>query len=299
MRILGLLVALTLVVVGCSSKTDASAPDPAALKAQKELVERRDALMAQRKKLEGERDQIDEEIKKVTATGGDTSELTKKREQIDSQIQSSGSDLTSLTSKLDQVVAQGDAAAGIAGREGAMATREKAVAVREGQFAERERQLAAREATLAQREKDTCGNAAPVIMQIPAPAKGGNYTRKDIEPLLGKARQQMAKKGLLPGDLGPAANLEGEATAAMKADDWGKAYLAAAQLAATVDAIKVDRNFVAAKAMRLQKIVQSTKRDEAVQKQLADGLTDVMQKFGDGDHAAANRKLNALWALVK
>jgi hypothetical protein len=299
MRILGLLVAMSL-AVGCSSKpSDASAPDPAALKAQRELVERRDALMVQRKKLEGERDQIDAEIKKVTETGGDTSELAKKREALDNQIQSQGSDLSSISNKIDQVVAQGDAAAGIAGREGSMAQREKVVAQREAQFAERERQLAGREAALAQREKDTCGTAAPIVMQMPAPAKGSNYTRKEIEPLLGKARQTMAKKGLLPGDLGPAANLEGEATAAMKADDWGKAYLAAAQLAATVEAIKVDRAFVAAKAMRLQKIVQSTKRDETVQKQLADGLTDVMQKFGDGDHAAANRKLNALWALVR
>jgi hypothetical protein len=136
------------------------------------------------------------------------------------------------------------------------------------------------------------------VVQVPAP-KGNNYTRRDIEPLLGKARSTMAKKGLLPSDLGPAAGLESEATAAMKSDDWGKAYLAAAQLAATVDAIKVDRNFIAVKTARLQNVVKSAKRDDALQQQLADGMRDVMQKFGDGDFASANKKLNGLWQLVK
>jgi hypothetical protein len=303
MRTAGLLLSLTLVLgclTACKSKDDAQAsPDPAALKAQKELVERRDALMAQRKKLEGERAKLDEEITKVTASGGDTSELTKQRAALDSQIESSGSDLSSISTKIDQVVAQGDAAAGIAGRESSMASREKQVASREATFAQREAALAQREAALAQREKETCGVAAPpMIMQVPAP-KGSNYTRRDIEPLLGRARSMMAKKGLVSSDLGAAANLEGESTSAMKHDDWGKAYLAAAQLVATVDAIKVDRNFIGAKTARLQAVVRSSKRDEAVQQQLADGMKDVMQKFGDGDFAAANRKLNQLWGLVK
>jgi hypothetical protein len=300
MRIAGLLVCLVFVgLVGCKGGDGEASPtaDPAALKAQRELTERRDALMAQRKKLESDRDQLDARIKEVTAQGGDTSELAKQRAVLDTALESSGSDLASISSKIDQVVAQGDARAGLAGREAQMATRERQVATREGQFAERERALAAREAELAKRERDTCGAGVPTIVQVAAP-KGANYSRREIDPLLGKARAMIAKKGLLPGDLGPAAGLEGEATAAMKAEDWGKAYLAAAQLLATVDTIRVDRNFISGKTARLQAQVRSARRDDAVQAQLADGMRDVMQRFGDGDFAAANKRLNQLWSLV-
>lgn len=302
MRTVGLLLvfAVWLGSFGCKGNTDASAAaDPAALKAQQELVQRREALMAQRKKLEGERDQLDEEIKQVTAKGGDATELAKKRAALDTQIQTQSSDLSSISTKIDQVVAQGDAAAGIAGREGAMARRESLVASREATFADRERSLAAREAALAQREKETCGaGGGTTILQVPMP-QGGAHSRRDIDPLLGRARATMQKKGLLPNDLGPAANLESEATAAMKSNDWGKAYLAAAQLSATVEAIKIDRNFVSAKTARLQAFVRSGKRDEAVQQQLAKGLEEVMQRFGDGDFARANQKLNQLWSVVR
>ncbi len=301
MRTLGLLLSISLCVTSaCKGKSDAStAPDPAALKAQQELVARRDALMSQRQRLQGERDKLDEEIKQVTATGGDTSELAKKRAAIDSQIENQSSDLSTISNKIDQAIAQSDTAANIAGREANMGSREKSVAVRELQFAERERAIAQREAALAQREKETCGVAQPmIIQQVPAP-KGANYTRKDIEPLLGKARATMTKKGLLGSDLGPASGLESEATNAMRDNDWGKAYLAAAQLAATVDAIKIDRNFISLKAGRLQSYVKSKKRDEATEQVLADGMKEVMQKFGDGDFSASNRKLNQLWTQVK
>jgi len=110
--------------------------------------------------------------------------------------------------------------------------------------ADRERSLAARERELAQREKETCGGGAPMIIQQVAAPKGGNYTRKDIEPMIGRAKTAMQKKGILGSDLGPASGLEAESTKAMADGDWGKAYLAAAQLAATVDAIKIDRGFI-------------------------------------------------------
>ena len=301
MRTVGLLLVLTC-LVACKGNGDADAStDPAALKAQQELISRREALVAQRKKLESERDKLDEEIKVITAKGGDASELTKKRAALDTEIQTQSSDLSSISNKIDQVVAQGDAAAGIAGRESAMASRETRVASREAQFAERERSLAAREAALAQREKETCGagSGTTTIVQVPMPKGGGNYSRRDVDPLLGRARTTMARKGLLSSDLGPAATLESEATNAMKADDWGKAYLAAAQLAATVDAIKIDRNFISAKTARLQSFVRSSKRDEATQQQLAKGLEEVMQQFGDGNFTAANKKLNQLWGVVR
>jgi len=255
MRIVGILFAVgcALATAACKDKNSdaAAAPDPAALKAQQELVARRDALLAQREKLQHDRDQVDAEIEKVKATGGDTSELDKRRAAIESDLQTQTSEYSSLNTKLDQVVAQGTSSAAIAAREASMSSRERTVAQREAAMAERERTLASRERELAQREKDTCGGAQPMIIQQVAAPKGGNYTRKDIEPLLGKARAQMAKKGILGSDLGPASGLEAESTKAMADGDWGKAYLAAAQLAATVDAIKIDRGFITAKYGRL------------------------------------------------
>jgi hypothetical protein len=290
---------------GCKAKGEAnSAPDPAALKAQQELIARRDALLAQRQKLAGERDKVSEEIKAVEAKGGDITELSKKKADLEQQMQGQDAELdtirTNVEATLAKIAAAGDAAAGLATREASMGSREDRVAKREAQMAERERALAAREAQLAQREKETCGVAAPmIIQQVAPPPKGANYTRKEIEPLLSRARQAMSKKGILPGagDLGPAASLESDATKAMADGDWGRAYLAAAQLAATIDAIKIDRNFVSAKHGRLHARVKSGKLDESTSQALTEGMKSVLQKYGDGDFAAANKKLNELWAL--
>lgn len=297
-----LALAAALAGAGCKDKAEApSAPDPAALKAQQELIARRDALLAQRQRLAGEHDKVSEELKQVEAKGGDTSELAKKKADLEQQMQGQDAELdtirTNVETTLAKIAAAGDAAAGIATREASMGSRESKVAQRESQLAERERALASREAQLAQREKETCGVAQPMIIQQVAAPKGANYTRKEIEPLLGRARSAMAKKGILAGDLGPAAGLEGEATKAMADGDWGKAYLAAAQLSATVDQIKIDRNFVSAKHGRLHARVKSGKLDESTSAALTEGMREVLQKYGDGDFAAANKKLNQLWGL--
>ncbi len=287
---------------GCKGQGEAkSAPDPAALKAQQELIARRDALLAQRQKLAGERDKLNEEIKEVEAKGGDTTELNKKKADLEQQLQREDAELdtvrASVEDTLAKITAAGDAVAGIASREAILGSREGRLAQREASVAERERALAGREAQLAQREKETCGVTAPMIIQQVAPPKGGSYTRRDIEPLLGRARAAMAKKGIIAGDLGAAASLESDATKAMSEGDWGKAYLAAVQLAATVDSIKIDRNFISAKHGRLHARVKSGKLDESTSAALTEGMREVLQKYGDGDFAAANRKLNQLWAL--
>lgn len=227
---------------GCKGSSEANtAPDPAVLKAQQDLIARRDALLAQRQKLAGERDKLTEEIKQVEEKGGDTTELAKKKADVEKQLQGQDAELdtirTSVETTLAKIAAAGDAAAGIAAREAGMSTREQRVAQREAQLAERERSLAGREAQLAQREKETCGTAPPMIIQQVAPPKGGNYTRKDIEPLIGRAKAAMQRKGILSLDLGSAAGLEAEAAKAMGAGEWGKAYVAAAQLLAVVDQI--------------------------------------------------------------
>jgi hypothetical protein len=299
MRVAGFLVLLAL-APACKAKNDAdAAPDPAALKAQQDLVARRDKLLAARQKLQSERDTVDEQIKTTQANGGDTTELVKHRSDLDKQMEEHDSQLIeALSSKVDTIVATGDAAANITAREATIGNREGRMADRERTLAAREANLADRERQLAQREKDTCSAGPPVIMQAPPP-KGASYTRRDIEPLLREARATMASKGLLPSDLGAGANLESETTKAMAEGDWGRAFFAASQLDGTVKSLKIDRTFVQGKYNRLHARVQGAKQDEATMKQLTDGMTDVMQKFGDGDLAAANKKLNVLWSVVK
>ncbi|HEY4239294.1 MAG TPA: hypothetical protein VGM88_05735 [Kofleriaceae bacterium] len=286
---------------GCKShdsdaaSTAAPPPDPAAVRAQQEMMKRRDSLLAQRA-------QVAEQIKQIAAGGGDTSALLKQRDDIQTQLDSSSQEVIDSLATLKQTIAAaGDVQSNMASREANMGTREKTVAGREATIAEREKQIATREAALAEREKNTCGAAMPpVIVQTVVPTKaGGRYERKDVEPLLARARATMAKKGILAGDLGAAAGLETESTTAMADNDWGKAYLAAAQLSATVDAIKVDRAFIISKYGRLNARVSGAKVDDATSAQLTDGMKEVMQKYGDGDFAAANRKLNQLAAVVK
>lgn len=303
MRTAGLVVLLCLgvAVSGCKNKGDADpAPDPAAVKAQQELIARRDKLLETRKKLQDDRDKIELEIKEIQAKGGDASEQIKKRDDLDTQLETSTSDLISMVnSKLDAMKQTGDKTANVAGREAEIASREKAVADREARVAERERALTQRDFESAQRWKDTCSTgAAPVIIQQTAP-KSGNYTNKDVSALIGKARSAMNKKGIINSDLpGPAQSLESEASRAMNDNDMSKAYFAAAQLVATVDAITINRAFIQAKTARLSAQVKSTKVDEATNKQLADILGDVMQRYNDGDFGAANKRLNQLALML-
>lgn len=296
------LFAVALLVVGCKgNSSDANAaPDPEALKAQQELIARRDALMQQRQSMETEIGKLDADIVTKKAANEPTAELEQRKADLEHKLQGQDTDLTSLTSKLDQFVAQGGTAAAIATREASMGQREKSVAQRERELAERERSIASREAALAQREKETCGAAPPMIIQSAPPKSGGSYGKSDVAPVLAKAKEAMRKKGLLAADLpGGAQSLENQATDAMGSSDWSKAYFAAQQLLATVESIKVDRLFIQAKMARLNKQVSASKLDDETNKQLAGILSDVATKYNDGNFTAANARLNQLAAQLK
>ncbi len=303
MRIARIVVLLCLAgtATACKGKSDASPePDPAALKAQQDLMKRRNALIEQRDRLEGERQKVVEEIEKTKASGGDIQELAKQRDDLTAQIDGQSAELGQMSDKISSLTTKLDSAAAIAAREDRIAQREDRVAKREGQISERERAIAQREEKLAQREKETCSAAPPMIIQQAAPKADGKYGKADVQPLLAKARAAMSKKGVLLADLpGPSQSLEGESTKAMADGDWGKAYFAAAQLIATVDAIKVDRAFIQAKTGRLSTQVKASKVDDTTNQQLSGVLSDVMQKYNDGNFAAANQRLNQLAALLK
>lgn len=304
MRIAGFLVILCLSagLFGCKNKGDAGsgAPDPEALKAQQELIARRDKLLDARKRLQAERDKIDVEIQDIESKGGDATEQKAKRAELDSQLETSNSDLISMVNgKFDALQQSTDKAAATASREAQIAAREKMIAEREARVAERENQLVKRDFESAQRWKDTCNSGgAPLIIQQAAP-KGGNYTNRDVNAMIQKAKNAMAKKGIINSDLpGPAQLLESEASKAMNENDMSKAYFAAAQLAATVDAIQVNRAFIQAKTARLSAQVKATTLDEQTNKELAGILGDVMNSYNNGDFGAANRRLNNLAAKL-
>lgn len=306
MRIVGLMLVVCLgaaALAGCKNKdtANAAASDAEILKAQQELIARRDKLLEARKKLQADRDKIDLEIKDIESKGGDASEQIKKRAELDSQLESSTTDLVSMISgKIDAMKQTSDKTANVAAREAEIASRERQLADREARIAERERALTQRDFESAQRWKESCATgAAPVIIQQTAP-KSGNYTARDVSALISKAKRAMGKKGLINSDLPAAAQgLEGEASKALNENDMSKAYFAATQLVASVDGITVNRQFIQAKMARLSAQVKSAKPDEATNKELASILGDVMQKYNDGDFGAANRRLNTLAAKLK
>jgi DNA repair exonuclease SbcCD ATPase subunit len=291
MRLVGILALVCLVASGCKSKGDAdAAPDPAAIKAQQDLVAKRDAMLKKRQELEKQADQLDQQINEAKAAGSDTADLEKQKTEIQKQIDSQQNDYSEINTKLDQIKVSGDKAAQIASREAEMGSRERLVAEREAAVAAREKALAQREYDDAQRWKEGCQIAAapaPVVVTKP----DGKYTKKDVTELVARARSQMNRKGLLASDLGSNSNLESEASKALNENDVTTAYFAATHLVQAVDAITVNRAFIQAKYNRLAAQVKGSKGDE---KQLADILGDVMQKYNDGNFVAANVRLNQL-----
>jgi myosin heavy subunit len=304
MRTVGLLVLLCLVLgtTGCKSKGDAeaAAPDPAAVKAQQELVARRDALLAQKQKLQSEATSLEVQIKEGKAAGKDTTALEKQQADVKKQMEEQDSNLNNTSSELSALSSKLDAAGGVAAREAAVAKREAEVAIREKEAFQKMKDVLAAEGASADRWKEGCNTGgSPMIIQQVAPPKSGNYSRKEVDALVGRAKASMAKKGLTSADLGAQANLEGEVTKALSESDWTRGYILASQLVQTIDAIQVNRGFIGAKVQRLQNRVKSANVDEATQAQLTEGLKDVLQKYGDQDFAAANRKINQLWSLLK
>ena len=301
MRFVGFVLVLAVATSGCKAKGDAdAAPDPVALKAQQELLARRDKLLEQRQELQEKREKVNVEIQQIEQQGGDASAKKKEKADLDSQLDNStATELANLNTKLDTMKQSGDRSAQMATREAEVANREAQVASRERALAEREKSLIQRDSDLAQRWKDSCATtSAPVIIQ--QPTKGGNYSKKEVSDLISRARAAMAKKGILNADLpGPAQTLEDTAAHALADNNNDKAYFAASQLVGMVDTITVNRAFIQAKMTRVQSQLKSSKQDDATTQQLSGILKEVIQNFGDGDFNAANKRLNQLVAQLR
>jgi len=295
MRTLGLLLVLAFLVGGCKNKGDAdAATDPDALKAQQDLIARRDAMMAERKKLESSLGDIDHQIEEKKAKGEDVTELVKQRTDLASQADTKKSEETSVDSKLDQMRANGPADGRIADLERKL--RQEIAELEQAKLALK----AAQDNTekLARQFKDSCtGGTTTQILQV-APPKGANYSRSEAEGIYNKAKGAIAKKGLLGSDLGGAAALDSQVQAAMGKQDWVAAYYAASSLLQQVDGIKIDRPFIDAKYNRLAAQVRKN-TDPTVQKQLEDGMQEIVRLRAANNYVAVNAKLNALFALAR
>jgi hypothetical protein len=298
-RLALLMGALAGVALGCKDEAGVAAPDAAALRAQQGLIARRNALLETRKRTQEERERLQAALAQAIKDGSDTSELQRKVDELDSQLEVQNDQLASefqaLSSKLDSLASD---------QRSLLAEREAQVARREAEVARREAKLAERDARAAEREREAaraCAAPAPTMI-VQSSGKVESHSRREIDAALRRARDTMGKRGLLLSDLPPyAQGLEREATRAMTEGDSGKAFLAATQLAATVDDLKVNKEFVRAKIGRLQGLIRAkgTKLDDATNKSMGAGMGEVMQRWGDGDFVRANDKLNQLYGALR
>jgi hypothetical protein len=273
---------------------------PASAEADDEsLLLRRDSLLATRLELRSKREELAEKREAIREKGGDTSEVDREAAELTQRESAVAAEEKSLVDKLLSerqgmlTALSASRAGGLPGREAAVATREKDLARREQKLAERESQIAAREEGLASKWKDSCAAPATIVQTVDP--RGTKYTRRDVEPLLARARSEMNKKGLLRTDLPePVRDLETEATRAMAKGEYGQARFAASQLYGTVKVTKVDKAFIADKIRRLNGMLKGQRLTQPVE-QL---FREATQNVADGNFAGANRKLNRIHSAI-
>lgn len=283
---------------------------------EESLLARRDALVKARQRIREERDALDEKRRTAVAAGDDTAEIDTQVKQLIAQESGLLDEEEGLNKRYKEIIRQrremmdvlatsgGGAGAGVAaavaaavaGREKSIASRENVLSGRSAKLAVREEKLALREAAFAKREAQMCGiAAAPTTIIRTVDVKGSSYTKKDVEPLLKKARAYMSKKGIRRSDLPePARDLEKEATSAMAEGDYGRARFAANQLVSTVKSIKINKAFIQAKIGRLNGQVRGKKLSSKVDKL----FRQATENYGDGKFSSANRKLNKIYGLI-
>ncbi len=272
-----------------------------------DLLGKRDALFNMRQTISDKRAALVEERSAVEAAGGDTTEVDKKIEVVLAEVESLKSKESALNLAVKEAFDQRregmSTGVGGGGPESNMTNRESGMAGRERQLARRESELSNREAALAKREeglaskwKDGCAaSAIPTTIIRTVDTKGSSYTKRDVEPLLTKARRVMSKKGLLRSDLpAQAKGLEKEANQGMKDGDYGLASQAARQLLGTVNAIKIDKGFIAAKIARLNRRIGG-KSLSANSESL---FRQATSSYGDAKFSSANSKLNKIYSSL-
>jgi hypothetical protein len=281
-------------------------------KAEDDLLARRDRLVKARQRIREERDKLEERRRAAVAAGGDVSEIEDAQAKLVGEERGLLSEEDKLNVRYREIIrerrelvdtlasAGGGAAASVASREKSIAGREKEIAALAAKLAEREAGLAEREAAFAKREAQMCGVASqPTTIIQTVDAKGAKYTKKDVEPLLKKARKDMSRKGIRRSDLpSPALDLEKESTAAMAEGDYGRARFAASQLVGTVRSIKINKAFIQAKISRLNASMKGKKLSSGTQSQVDKLFREATSNYGDGKFKSANRRLNKIYSVI-
>jgi DNA repair exonuclease SbcCD ATPase subunit len=314
MRLLAVL-ALVVAVAGCKDKAAAKA-DPKAAEAQnqveQDLLARRDALLQSREQLETKKTELQVKIDEAKKNGTDTTDLETELAKLSSEQTANQDELVELLKRQNEsykTQLETMRASGGGGDTGGaeISALTAQLQRRDNQLADMEKRLVAMAGQLSdirddiQKQAETCGagGGTTTIIQAPKLPSGSRYTKKDVEPILTKARSLMSKKGIASADLpGGISGLEKEATSAMADGEYGKAFLAASTLYQNVDQIKIDKGFVSAKIARLNRVMKQKKLDDATSKQVLDLFNEVGDKYNDGDFTGANKRLQTIAGLL-
>ena len=136
--------------------------------------------------------------------------------------------------------------------------------------------------------------AAPRI-ELP---KALRYGAADVEPTYRSALKVMQDAGLLAADLPGGGKLVDETRAAMVAGDFVRAKYAAERLLEDVNAVRVDRAFIAAKMARLSGAMKGRSLEGETRRQVDALFQEATAAYGDGKFAVANQKINRLFSLL-
>jgi DNA repair exonuclease SbcCD ATPase subunit len=226
--------------------------------------------------------------------------LDQKREQL-------AADKSELLDRVATARAEPTAAGGdaLAERRRELDRRERDLrerARKQGRVADRVDALADRIAQLEKSIRELTRAVAGSSQRRPAVAArprrpGARVGRKAAERLFRGVVQQMQRRGILWSDL-PAelAGLKKEYYAAKKAGDFEQARDAASQLKAALSAVVIDNGFIDRKFARLNRLIRNNPPSD--RQQVSALLRKATQLVGDGQHGAANRQLNRIFALL-
>lgn len=309
MRLAWLGVVVALATAGCKDKADGKAQAATAVpdQADQDLLARRDALLQSREQLEEQKTQLQVQIDEAKKTGADTLELETQLAKLSSEQNANQDELLEVFKRQNEAYKiQLEALRGQGGSDRTeIAALTAQLQRRDGQLADMEKKLVGLAGQLTdiradiQKQAETCSTGGGTTIIQAGKTSGSKYNKRDVEPLLTKARAVMSKRGIQMSDLPSyVGKLEKDATNAMASGDYNSAYFTATSFYEEVDKVKINKEFVAEKIARLNRAVKAKKLDDNVRKQVLDLFNKVGDKFNDGDHAGANRALNDILALI-
>lgn len=288
--------------------------------ADRKLAEEETSLLANRGKLQRERVRLQDQranllTRKLTEEDpsarekieDEESKLVKLEQRLVKQEMQLNKKLESLVERKGSLVNQAKSSGAqvkallLARREHSLASREKTLAQRETDVARREKLLAERERSFAVRQARLCpGRVTTVVQAAPAPRRSGNYSRADVEPVYKAALSTMRRKGIRVADL-PAGidRMVRDIRHAVSNGKYTKAKYAADQLLGAVRAIRIDRAFIGAKIGRLSAATRRRPPKSGRKAKVAQLFQLATADYGDGRFAAANKKLNRIYGLLR